>query len=410
MALKPESVIDAVVSYYRECPGCAGIGRSTHDIGREVDRRVCAAREAVRRFINARPCTDEYGSITPTKEVVFTKNATEAINLVARGYPFRQNAVVLTSDREHSSNLCPWKDLEKAGRIRHLYVPSTADGAFDMDAYESILERERPELVSVVHVSNLDGYELPAQRIIELAHNYGARVLLDAAQSAPHRPIDVQALDVDFMALSIHKLCGPTGVGVLYGKEELLADPAFRPLMTGGDTVSDTFLDRPPEYLDPPFRFEAGLQDYAGIIGAGAAVDFIQSIGFDWIRRHINSLNAYLDERLADLRDEFDILGPSDPTQRNGITTLCFNRRGVVSLWDEDLTGIGRILNKRFGVMVRTGEFCVHSWFNAHGISREREKLRGSLYLYNTRADCDAFADALARILNMNEYRMLPRV
>jgi len=317
---------------------------------------------------------------------------------------------VLTTDREHNSNLCPWQDLAARGAIRHLWVPSRPDETLDLEACERILRRERVELVSVVHVSNLDGYQVPVEEVIKLAHAQGARVMLDAAQSAPHQPIDVQALDVDFLALSLHKLCGPTGVGVLYGKQGLLDDPAFRPLLTGGDTVEDTALDRPPSYLQCPFRFEAGLQDYAGIIGAGAAVQFVRDIGLDEVRRHVDELNAYLWQRLQPLSAEFDLLGPPDPRQRNGITTLCFRRRGIVSLWDEDVAGIGDILSHRANIMVRTGEFCVHSWFRGRGISREREKLRVSLYFYNTREDCDAFADALEQVIALDEYQMLPRM
>ncbi|MCD6360538.1 MAG: aminotransferase class V-fold PLP-dependent enzyme [Armatimonadetes bacterium] len=410
MALKPEAVVEALSSYYREFPGCGGQGRSEHGFGREVSEAVYQAREKVRAFLNARPCGDDHAEYTPTREIVFTRNATEALNIIARGYPFSEGAAVLTTDREHNSNLCPWQDLAARGVIRHLWVPSKADGSFDLDACERILRREKVEMVSVVHVSNLDGYEVPVAKVIELAHAHGARVMLDAAQSAPHLPLDVQALDVDFMALSLHKLCGPTGVGVLYGKEELLADPALQPLMTGGDTVEDTALGRSPRYLECPFRFEAGLQDYAGIIGAGAAVDFIRDIGLDDIRRHVDDLNAYLWKRLEPLSDEFDVLGPADPRRRNGITTLCFRRRGIVSLWEEDLAGIGAVLNHRANIMARTGEFCVHSWFTQRGISREREKLRVSLYLYNTREECDIFADALAQVIASDEYRMLPRI
>jgi len=235
-------------------------------------------------------------------------------------------------------------------------------------------------------------------------------VLLDAAQSAPHMPIDVQALDVDFLALSLHKMCGPTGVGALYAREELLKDPAFQPLVSGGDTVESTALGRPPAYLEPPFRFEAGLQDYAGIIGAGAAVEFIERVGLEQIGGHVADLNLYLTERLAPLSDEFEVLGQPDPGARHGMTTLVCRRRGVVSLWDEGISGIGEILNHQANVMVRTGEFCVHSWFAEHGVSREREKLRASLYLYNTTEECDVFAHALERLVSLDEYQMLPRL
>lgn len=410
MTLKPECVVEAVASYYRRHPGCGGLGRSTHAFGREVDGAIYETREAVRRLINARPCDDEWADVTPTREIIFTRNATEAVNLVARGFPFSEGAAVLTTDREHNSNLCPWQDISQTRGVRHLWAPTGLDGALDLDAYEAILARENVELVSMVHVSNLDGAELPAAEVIELAHAHGAKVLLDAAQSAPHLPIDVQALDVDFLALSLHKLCGPTGVGALYGREELLGDPRFRPLISGGDTVEDTALDRAPAYLEPPFRFEAGLQDYAGIIGAGAAVEFIEGIGVEAIGRHVAELNSHMAERLAPLADEFEVLGPRDPKARHGITTLVCRRRGVVSLWEEELRGIGAILDGRANIMVRTGEFCVHAWFAEQGISREREKVRASLYAYNTREECDAFADALERLVALDEYQMLPRL
>jgi len=410
MTLKPECVVEAMAQYYRHFTACGGLGRSVHALGREVDAAVYAAREAVRRFINARRCEADWADATPTREIIFTRNATEAVNVVARGWPLSDGAVVLTTDREHNSNLCPWQDLAESGRVRHLWAPTRADGTLDLDAYEAILARERVELVSMVHVSNLDGAELPAAEVIELAHAHGAKVLLDAAQSAPHLPIDVQALGVDFLALSLHKLCGPTGVGALYAREELLADPRFRPLLSGGDTVEDTALGRAPAYLEAPFRFEAGLQDYAGIIGAGAAIEFVERIGVEAIARHAAELNEHLTARLAPLADEFELLGPEDPAARHGITTLVCRRRGLVSLWDEDVAGIAAILDHQANVMVRSGELCVHSWFTQRGISREREKLRTSVYAYNTREECDAFVDALEQVVALDEYQMLPRM
>ena len=410
MTLKPECVVEAISSYYRHFPGCGGLGRSTHAFGREVDEAVYDAREAVRRLINATPADADWADVTPTREIVFTRNATEAVNIVARGFPFSEGAAVVTTDREHNSNLCPWQDRAACGDVRHLWAPSGPDGALDIDAYEAILARENVELVSMVHVSNLDGAETPAAEVIDRAHAHGAKVLLDAAQSAPHLPIDVQALGVDFLALSLHKLCGPTGVGALYAREELLSDPRFRPLISGGDTVEDTALGMPPAYLEPPFRFEAGLQDYAGIIGAGTAITFIEGIGVEQIGRHIARLNTHLAKRLEPLADEFEVLGPLDPAARHGITTLICRRRGLVSLWEEDVSGIGAVLDHRANIMVRTGELCVHSWFADRGISREREKLRVSLYAYNTVEECDAFADELERLVALDEYQMLPRL
>ncbi len=410
MALKPDVVIKAISRYYYEFPGCAGLGRSNHFFSEKVDSEVYKTREKIRDFINARPCRDSYKAYTPTKEVVFTKNTTESINLVANSYPFGKDAVVLTTDREHSSNLCPWRELEKRGIIRHLWVPSKQDNTFDIEEYERILKQKNVELVSMVHVSNLDGYEIPAGDIIRLAHKYKARVLLDAAQSAPHIPIDVQELDVDFLAFSIHKLYGPTGIGVLYGKEEILNSLEFRPFITGGDTIEDLFLEKPPIYLDSPFRFEAGLQNYAGIVGTGAAIDFVKEIGMENIKQHVTELNKYLTSRLSDYQDEFFIIGPSDPNLRGSIITMCFKRMGIVSLFMEGINGIGNILSSRENIMVRSGEFCVHSWFNNRKISRECEKIRASFSFYNTKEECDIFADALGKIFQLEEYRMLPKL
>jgi len=259
----------------------------------------------------------------------------------------------------------------------------------------------------MVHVSNLDGSAIPAVEVVELAHKHGARVLLDAAQSASCVPIDVQALGVDFLAFSLHKLCGPTGVGVLYGREEQLNDSRFGRFITGGDTIEDAWLDRAPKYQDSPFKFEAGLQDYAGIIGAGAAADFVSELGVANIGCHVQDLNTYLTEQLVAFKDEVDILGPADPARRHGIVTLCFKRRGMVSLFEEEITGVGNILDHWANIMVRTGEFCVHSWFNHRRLGRERERLRVSLYAYNTRDECDIFIANLRRLIERDEYCML---
>ena len=409
MTLKPQQVIDAMNSYYYNFTACGGLGRSNHFFGKRVDEEVYKAREKIMKYINARPCRDAYRGYTPTKEIVFTKNTTESINLIARSFPFSRNSAVLTTDREHSSNLCPWKELEKSGIIRYICVSSNEDNTFNFERFENILKKEKVELISMVHISNLDGYEIPAEKIIKTAHKYGAKVLLDGAQSAPHISIDIQKLDVDFLAFSLHKMCGPTGIGILYGKENLLNN-FIKPFIVGGDTVEDTFLDKEPIYLDSPFKYEAGLQNYSGIIGTGCAIDYISNIGIENINIYIKGLPKFLTNKLEKFKNEFEIIGPEEPDLHNGIITLCFKKRGIVSLFDRGISGIGAIFNTWKNIMVRSGEFCVHSWFNEKKISREREKIRISLYFYNTIEECELFIKTLEEILNRDEYKMLPKI
>lgn len=442
MTLKPVQVISAMDRYYSFFPACGGRGRSRYRWAKHVVRETEGnadefrveggpqsetndnwqqfegAREKIRRLINARSAY----------EIVFTRNATESLNLVARSFGFQEGAVVLTTDREHNSNLCVWQELQKQGIVRHKVVPSNEDNTFDLDRFKNLLAKHNVQLVSVVHTSNLDGYTLPARQIARLAHERGAKVMFDAAQSAAHSALDVQDLDADFLALSVHKMCGPTGMGVLYGKYDALK--ALNPFIVGGDTVADTFLDAPPVYLNPPYRFEAGLQNYAGIIGAGAAADYLMGIGLDEISRHERELNRFLSQELADLQDEFDIIGPSNPELRGGVTTLLCRRMGLVRLakdrflaevghmWDVsgpksaqpdvEVVGLDELLDGWSNVMVRSGLCCVHSWFHSRRIPPERQTVRASLYFYNTIEECRVFLETLRRIIRLPEYQSLP--
>ena len=453
MTLKPVQVIAAMDRYYYNFPACGGHGRSRHwfsrraawetdgnadefraDDGSALDdgrawMEIEGAREKVRRLINARAA----------RELIFTRNTTESLNLVARSFRFGRDPVVLTTDHEHNSNLCPWRELEKGGIARHLAVPSNDDNTFDLGRFGDMLGKYNVQLVSMVHTSNLDGSSIPAKEIARMAHERGAKVMLDAAQSVPHSPVDVRDLDVDFLAFSVHKMCGPTGMGILYGKEEALRD--LDPFIVGGDTVADTFLDADPVYFDAPHRFEAGLQNFAGIIGTGAAADYMMAVGLDSVQAHESELNRLVSEGLADLRDEFDLLGPQDPGLRGGIVTLLCRRNGMVRLardaflrevghmWDvtgprdsgpdAGVTGLEDLLNGWSNIMVRSGVFCVHSWFHMKNLNvacetrrrlgTERQTVRASFYLYNTPDECRVFLDTLRRIVRLAEYRALPR-
>ncbi|MCI0501787.1 MAG: aminotransferase class V-fold PLP-dependent enzyme, partial [Epsilonproteobacteria bacterium] len=219
MTFKPKQVINEMNDYYCNISACAG--RSIHKLGAKATIKYEEAREKIQTFINA----------GESKEIIFTKNATEGINLVARSLPLKKGDVVLTTDKEHNSNLIPWHLQKKLRKISHTVVKSKSDNSFDLKKFEEMMSK-KVKLVSMVHTSNLDGYTIPAREIIKIAHDYGALVLLDGAQSAPRKPIDVKRLDVDFFVFSAHKMLGPTGFGVLYGKSEMLKE--LSPFIVGG--------------------------------------------------------------------------------------------------------------------------------------------------------------------------------
>ncbi len=315
-------------------------------------------------------------------------------------------------DKEHNSNLVPWLRLAKKGLIKVDHVEAAPDETFDLEAFEQKLKRGGIRLVSMGYTSNVTGYTLPAREIVSIAHTYGARVLLDAAQTAPLRKIDVQDLDVDFLAFSLHKMCGPRGVGVLYGKRELLGDvtnesDALEPVLLGGDTVTDTTYDS-YELLPPPERFEAGLQNYPALIAAGTAVRYLEHVGLDRIQRQVRCLNQFLTERLLERYEPsgwFRILGPRDPAQRGGILTFEVKRPNAV--------GIAAELSEKGNVMIRDGVFCANSYLNREFgqgwaspslPSEHRMTYRASLYFYNTLEECRIFLRTLHEIFAERSY------
>ena len=371
MSLKPKQVVDAMDEYYLEYPACSG--RSSHRLGEKVTQKVKEARQIMASFINAKE-----------QEVVFTRNTTEGINLIANSLDFKSGDVVLTTDKEHNSNLIPWQRLEKTKGIRHEIVRSNDDGTFNLERFKDSIKGVR--LVSMVHTSNLDGVTIPAEEIIRIAHESGALVLLDAAQSIPHKRIDVKKLDVDFLAFSGHKMAGPTGTGVLYGKYKLLEK--LEPFMVGGDTVEDSTYDG-HEMLPAPEKFEAGLQDYAGIIGLGEAVRYVQAIGFDEIEKREYELNRYITEQLNKFPG-MRILGPDDPALRSGIISFVIE--------NADMHQVALILDGTSNVMIRSGRHCVHSWLNDRGI---KNSARVSLYFYNTMEDAETFVNCVSKIIKI---------
>jgi len=278
-SLRPQSVIDSITSYYEDYSACAG--RSSHHLAEIVTHKYEESREIISNFLNAKR----------KEEIVFTRNTTEGINLIAHSLGFKKGDVVVTSDKEHNSNLIPWHILKEKIGIKHIIIPSKIDNTFDIKAYEKVLNNNKVKLVSFGFTSNLDGVTIPVKEIISLAHKSGALVLLDGAQAVPHQKIDVQDLDIDFLAFSGHKMLGPSGTGVLYGKYKLLEE--LEPFMVGGDTVSESTY-KSHKFLPPPEKFEAGLQDYAGMIGLGEAVRYINEVGFDFIQKQELLLNKYI--------------------------------------------------------------------------------------------------------------------
>ncbi len=371
MALKPRPVIDAVVAYYEQYPVCGE--RSVHKLSSKVSVMVDDVREAARAHFNAKS----------KDELVFLRNTTEAINLVGHSFGLKKGDEVVGGDKEHNSNLAPWHLLRKQRGITYTAVRAGRDGTFDLEAFKGAVTR-KTKLVAIGHTANLDGTSVPARAIAEIAHDKGAAVLLDGAQSAPHEPVDVRKLDCDFFACSVHKMCGPTGVGLLYGRAEHLEK--MDPVNPGGSTVSGTTYER-ADFLRPPRRFEGGLQDYAGILGAGAALSYLEKVGMEEISRHVRKLNRRLTKAL-DGMDGLRLIGPASPDLRGAIYSFVID--GV------DSHDVALMLDEAANIAVRSGNHCVHSWLRAHGL---KGTVRASFYLYNTEAECDLFAETLRSVL-----------
>jgi cysteine desulfurase/selenocysteine lyase len=372
ISLKPIQVIRAMDDYYLNYTGCHG--RSAHRFGRQTTQLYNKTRENIREFINA----------SKDEEVIFTKNTTEAVNLVARSLGLKDGDIVLLSEIEHNSNLIIWQLLKREKGVEYKIIRLNDDLTFDLKNFNLSLT-EKVKLVSLTHTSNISGVTFPAKQIIELAHKFNALVMLDGTQSAPHRRIDVQDLDVDFFVFSIHKMLGPTGVGVLYGKEKLLEN--MSQFIVGGETLIDsTYESYTPAPL--PEKFEAGLQNYAGVIGASKAVEYIKNLGPENILLHENKLNAIITEGLLKI-PEVTILGPRDPDLRGSI--INFYVGGINSL------DLAMVLDESSNIMVRSGKHCAHAWYNSHNIDGS---VRASLYFYNTEEEAEIFVENARKAVN----------
>jgi cysteine desulfurase/selenocysteine lyase len=378
MSLKPNQVIDAVVEYYTMHSACAG--RSVHTLASQVSRRVDRTRNAIRRFIGARR----------SQEIVFLRNTTEGINMVARGLDLRKGDAVVLSDKEHNSNLLPWLRLSEERGVMVRVVPVLEDGTLSTDDLQDSLSPGDVRVVSMAHANNLDGCSIDVAAVAEVAHDRGALVLVDGAQAAPSRPVDVRALDVDFYVLSVHKMLGPTGVGVLYGRWDLLED--LPPYNVGGDTVTSVTMEG-ATYHPPPLRFEAGLQNYAGIYGAEAAVKYLDGLGMAEVHDHVVSLNRAATEAMASIPG-VDVLGPQDANLRGGVLNLAVEGVGSHE--------VGMAMDEVGNVAVRTGRHCNHVWYEGRGIEGS---VRATFYVYNDLDDVERFASTLEEVLSVLRER-----
>lgn len=376
VTLKPQSVINSIHRYYTETPGCGG--RSVHRYGTAISKAVSDARTKLGTFLNA---------ATPN-EIVFTRNATHSINQIAHGMSWQKGDVVLTTDREHNSNLVPWLQLEQEQGIDHRVVPSNEDNTFDMEAFEAACADagKNLKMVAMSHVGNLDGVAAPIEQITKVAHDHDALVAIDGAQSTPHMNVDVQALDIDFLSFSIHKMCGPSGMGGLWGRYDLLDN--LRTIQSGGQTVqSSTYTEA--TWAKPPARFEGGLGNFSGMMATGAAIDYLAGLDMNAVHEHEVKLNRIMTDGVKDLSG-VSIIGPEDPSQRGGICSLLMD-----GLPAHD---VALLLDEAAGVMVRSGQHCVHSWFADRG--HPQGSLRASAYLYNNEEDVRRFVDTLNEIVH----------
>ena len=373
---KPLCVLDAMRDEYLNVN--ANVHRGVHYLSQQATDLHEAARETVRLFINARK----------TEEVIFTRGTTEAINLVAATFcqsQMKEGDEVLVTDMEHHSNIVPWQlqAMQRGIVVRHL--PITDDGRLVCRDDIATHLTERTKLVSIAHVSNVLGTVNPVADIIKAAHERGIPVLVDAAQSAPHMKIDVQQLDCDFLALSGHKMYGPTGIGVLYGKEEWL--DRLPPYQGGGEMIDKVTWER-TTFERLPFKFEAGTPDFVATHGLATAINYLLSVGLDSVEAHERELTRYCMEQLQSI-DGLTIYGPKDMEHKDAVVS--FNVGNIHHL------DIGTLLD-RLGIAVRTGHHCAQPLMDRLGISGT---VRASFAMYNTKEEIDALAAGLRRVIQM---------
>ena len=368
----PQQVIDVIVNYYSEFN--ANIHRGVHQLSQEATDKYEQARSIIQKHFNAR---------TP-KEIIFTSGTTHSINIVANGFAeiLKKEDVILVSAMEHHSNIVPWQMLcDKTSAILKV-IPMTENGELNMNEFYSLLKL-KPKLVFVNHISNALGTINPIKQIIDESHKVDAAVLIDGAQACPHIKSDLQNLDVDFYVTSAHKMCGPTGVGILYGKEFWLNK--LSPFEGGGEMISEVTFEK-TTYADLPHKFEAGTPNICGGIAFGEAINYMNAIGFDKISLHENKLLEYATEKLLSI-DGLKIYG----TSKNKTSVISFNIDGIHAY------DLGTIIDK-LGIAIRTGQHCAQPIMDFYGISGTA---RASFAFYNTVDEIDQFIAAIKKAMTM---------
>ena len=370
---KPRQVVEAVSEMYYDVN--ANVHRGVHFLSQQATERHETARETVRNFLNAKSAT----------EIVFTRGTTESLNLVASSFGesfMHEGDEIIVSEAEHHSNIVPWQLLRDRKGIVLKVCPITEGGTLDLDALEKLFT-PKTKLVSVCHVSNVLGCENPVEKIVEIAHSHGAFCLIDAAQSVPHMPIDVQKIDCDFLVFSGHKIYGPTGIGVLYGRESLL--DRMTPYQGGGEMIARVTWEK-TTYEQLPLKFEAGTPDYVGSHALAVALDYVQKIGLDSIRQYERELTQYAVNQMITI-DGMTFYG--DVLQKNAV--LAFNVGDIHPL------DLGTLLD-RLGIAIRTGHHCAQPLMRHYDVE---SMARASFAFYNTREEIDKFVEALERIKKM---------
>ena len=366
---KPTSVIKAITDYYEQTN--ANVHRGIHTLSEEATEAYEGVREKVRAFIDA----------PSTREIIFTRNTSEALNLLAYSYG-RQHVLpgdeILITEMEHHSNFVPWQQLAKEREAKLVFLEQTPQGEIDLEAAKRQIN-ERTRIVSITQMSNVLGVITPVRELAEIAHAKGAIVIVDGAQGVPHLKTSVRELGCDFLAFSFHKMLGPTGVGVLWGKEELLE--AMPPFMAGGDMISSVSKER-TLWNDLPWKFEAGTPNIADVIASGAAIDYLNALGLDAVREHEVAITKYALDQLQKL-GSVEIYGPLDATKRGGVISFNFS--------DVHPHDLGQILNDS-GVAIRAGHHCCQPLMRELKV---QGTARASFYIYNTMEEVDALVSAL---------------
>ncbi|MDW0120399.1 MAG: cysteine desulfurase [Nitrososphaeraceae archaeon] len=366
---KPYSVINSITDFYSNYN--SNIHRAVYQLAEEATTLYEQSREKIANFINVRP-----------EEIVFTRNTTESINLIAHSWArtnLKKDDGVAITELEHHSNIVPWQILSQEIGTRLEYVGIDENGFLDLEYLIELISSKKVRLVSLSHMSNVLGTIVPIERIIKIAHENDIPVLVDGAQSVPHMPVDVKNMDCDFLVFSAHKMLGPTGVGVLYAKKEFLEK--MRPFMGGGDMIKEVFKFH-TNYNEVPYKFEAGTPNIADVVGFGAAIDYLEKIGMENIRKHEIDLTEYALESMLSI-NHLTVYGPRDPNYRGGV--ISFN---IADIHPHDLA---TIMNDH-GIAIRSGHHCAQVLMQRLDVPATS---RASFYIYNTKEEIDKFVNAI---------------